>query len=904
MSEGEEPHPNERRRRGDRKNDMADSSAEASPSVDRKTLLLTSIRRAPLLRDIKHLQIRSHRKHSSSATAAQKTLNQGSTSKLVSLREEEQRKQLAISERKSGSVILQREFLLRSIRRRRHNSGGSTRALDDNVIGLVRSAEEPTLCSFDGADDNDAGGGGGGTGPVSTAESVVASGSRSSPRRLVPMLRRGGVVGSRKNRTLSGKGFNQDRVVKHVPPPEWLPLTRRQLFPGFDPSRFTYARSSPLCGSPLSRSPVVSRASSPIPTAPSDVSVAASVGPSSVSSVKSSEGEGGGDRDRGCGGAAAAAAAGDSVPSDFPASQDSCSPTTTPSAAASATTISSPSLSPDPLPLSALPSAVSSPSSSPDPPVLSAAPLASIPGDTTAANRSAPASCAHGTPALFTTSPPVSIVSSSPAPTLASFGAAAAEARLGASSPRSVSFRAVSFDESPPSSPSAPSSPRLSASPLAARELPPPDCELLRKHLLREGRLTKKAARMILQQVREVFRAEPNLLELEAPFKVMGDLHGQFYDLCNLLEKSGCPLVDDRERYLFLGDYVDRGNFGTEVCLYLFALKLRDPAQVFLLRGNHESRTLTRHFNFRQECVHKYDAEIWELFMSVFDCLPVAALLRTEAGRVLCVHGGPSPGAPLLADLAALDRFSEVPTAGVLCDLLWSDPLPENTADGLDAAEMPEWFAVDFEPNPDRGCGQVFGFQALDRFLRANDLLCVVRGHEVQKSGYHEHYFHRRELEPQRTHPLLLTVFSAPNYCDMYGNQACVLTVCSSGAFRYLTEEAVPHPYYLRGLVDGLNYSLPFVFENLADLAARCFAFLGVDNNPDLQRKLAELGRLRTIAEQIRAEQNELLREDALLLRGTRLDWQEVLSRDHFNESLPGTQELRSTQMRRHLRTF
>jgi serine/threonine-protein phosphatase 2B catalytic subunit len=473
---------------------------------------------------------------------------------------------------------------------------------------------------------------------------------------------------------------------------------------------------------------------------------------------------------------------------------------------------------------------------------------------------------------------------------------------------------------------------------------------------------------MLLVQVREVFRAEPNLLELHAPIKVLGDVHGQYYDLCHLLEKAGCPLVDDRERYLFLGDYVDRGNFGTEVCLYLFALKLRDPAQVYLLRGNHECRTLTQHFNFRRECVHKYGPDTWELFMSVFDCLPLAALVHTDAGRFLCVHGGPSPGAPLLADLQQVDRFAEVPTSGVVCDLLWSDPLGEDTADGLDDDEMPEWFAVGFEPNPDRGCGQVFGFEALERFLLTNSLLCVVRGHEVQKRGYHEHHFHRRRFDscssPEcapsaspstvttapassssssssssttttatspttrtstpstssagctcRKHPRLVTVFSAPNYCDMYGNQACVLTLGRNGSLSYLTAEAVPHPYYLRGLVDGLNYSLPFVLENLADLASRCFGLLGVDENPDLQRKLAELARIRIINEQIRAEQAALLREDALLLMhahaggvggsaaATRA-WEEALRLDHPNESRPGTSQFRSAQVRRHLRTF
>ncbi|XP_047068470.1 serine/threonine-protein phosphatase PP1-like [Lolium rigidum] len=259
--------------------------------------------------------------------------------------------------------------------------------------------------------------------------------------------------------------------------------------------------------------------------------------------------------------------------------------------------------------------------------------------------------------------------------------------------------------------------------------------------------LSEAEIRHLCVAAKEIFLSQPNLLELEAPINVCGDIHGQFSDLLRLFDYGGLPPAAN---YLFLGDYVDRGKQSIETICLLLAYKIKFPDNFFLLRGNHECASINRIYGFYDECKRRFSVRLWKLFTDCFNCLPVAALVDD---KILCMHGGLSPDLDSLDRIREIQRPVDVPDQGLLCDLLWSDPDRDSSGWGEN----------------DRGVSFTFGADKVAEFLNKHDLDLICRAHQVVEDGYE--FFADRQL---------VTIFSAPNYCGEFNNAGALMNVDAS----------------------------------------------------------------------------------------------------------------------------
>lgn len=259
--------------------------------------------------------------------------------------------------------------------------------------------------------------------------------------------------------------------------------------------------------------------------------------------------------------------------------------------------------------------------------------------------------------------------------------------------------------------------------------------------------LAESDIRGLCMKAREIFMQSDMLIKVKGPVNICGDIHGQYFDLMRLFEFGGFP---PKSTYLFLGDYVDRGAQSMEVICLLLAYKIKYPNEVHLLRGNHECASINRIYGFYDECKRRYNLKVWRSFTDCFNCLPVAAIVDD---RIFCCHGGLSPDLQSMQQIVNVQRPTDIPDTGLLCDLLWSDP----------DKDQENW------GENDRGVSFTFGANVVNRFLNKHGLDLICRAHQVVEDGY-EFFADRR----------LVTIFSAPNYCGEYDNAGAIMKVDSN----------------------------------------------------------------------------------------------------------------------------
>lgn len=260
----------------------------------------------------------------------------------------------------------------------------------------------------------------------------------------------------------------------------------------------------------------------------------------------------------------------------------------------------------------------------------------------------------------------------------------------------------------------------------------------------------------LLKNVSYIFQTEGTLLDLNGCFTIVGDIHGNLRDLLRIFGLAGSPTYTN---YIFLGDYVDRGDLSIEVITLLFTIKLAYPDQCYLLRGNHEFADVNSIYGFKDQVLEKYDQQIYDMFNEVFSFMPLAAILNTNT---LLVHGGISP------QLATVQQISQIRKPIVsydenrlIGDLMWSDPTNGSAY---------------FVKNP-RGHGCNFGVNANAEFLKNNNLRRIIRAHQCIATGVKTFFS-----------DTLITVFSSSCYADKFDNPAGFLRVVNNEVYQNILD--------------------------------------------------------------------------------------------------------------------
>ena len=262
--------------------------------------------------------------------------------------------------------------------------------------------------------------------------------------------------------------------------------------------------------------------------------------------------------------------------------------------------------------------------------------------------------------------------------------------------------------------------------------------------LLTMPKIDSQKVTNLISQVESIFQNEGQLLHLQGNFVIVGDIHGYILDFYRIIEKFGRP---PETNYLFLGDLIDKGNFGFETVFCIYYLKSQFPKNVFIIRGNHEFEEVCSTYGFKSEMNSLFPkTSLFEEFVDSFSYMPFAAVIN---GSYLCVHGGIGPNVKTLDDISKISLPLHHLYDGIPEEIIWSDPATN---------------VKTFSPSP-RSAGYRYGSDAVKEFLDQNNLKAIIRGHMTIMEGTKVDF-----------DGLVYTVHTASN-CEGIGNSSGALEI-------------------------------------------------------------------------------------------------------------------------------
>ena len=275
----------------------------------------------------------------------------------------------------------------------------------------------------------------------------------------------------------------------------------------------------------------------------------------------------------------------------------------------------------------------------------------------------------------------------------------------------------------------------------------------------------------LIEEVKPILEKDQSLIRIRSPCKIFGNLYGLYDDLMRYFESYGNPSDDNQMgdinvmQYIFLGDFCDRGFHSLEVIFLLFALKIKYPQFIYLIRGHHEDKTINIKYGLGQECIDRLsddirdEQSIFANINSAFNLLPFGVLVDNN---ILMVHGGIGSSINTLEDIENIKRPLEVEQNVVnkeqlkVIDLLWSEY--DDNIDNINMNKERDKFKKGFIVK--------YGKERLNKFMDDNKINLLIASHQFVPGGFCT--FNNDKL---------LIVFSATNYMNKCGNIGGMITI-------------------------------------------------------------------------------------------------------------------------------